>query len=411
MSATSIVMPTERARLLRILNDGISEEVGNGDTVFESPLSDFTSRDLLANERRVFFEQSLLLMGLSGDLPGNGSYWADNHSGLPILMVRDDLGRFRAFANTCRHRGAEIVPCGRGNQLRFTCPFHGWTYSCRGDLIAVRSNEAFGNLDQGERGLIELPAVETQGMLWVCPTTSPNGSHGHIEAADQMLGGLRDDMAHWGLGKHCYGASQSFSAEVNWKLAIDTFGENYHFDVLHRDSVAKELHGNVHTYDSFGRHCRMVFANKRAFAQAKALRLDVDRWPFRLVTLTLYFIFPNTIMLIDGGGIDVFRVFPAGDDPGRSTTMHSFYISPHARVQHEDGRHRREHCERHLRNVSKVIVEEDFAIAQSIQRCADASALRHVLFGRNEPALVHCHDAHRSALGRPRLRSIERDEQ
>lgn len=404
MLGRSIVTLAERTRLLRLLDEGIAEEAIHGRAVVESPLSDFTSRDLLAQENQVFFRQSPLLMGLSDDLPGSGSYWAHSHSGLPILMVRDDAGTFRAFANTCRHRGAEIVPSGRGSQLHFTCPFHGWTYSCQGDLIAVRNNDAFGSLDPSGRGLIEFPATETQGMLWVSPIPS---TEEQAPAAHNMLEELKDDMAHWRLGMHRYGASQLLTARINWKLAIDTFGENYHFDVLHRDTVAKELHGNVHTHDVFGPHCRMVFASKPGFAQAKALSLDIGRWPFRLVTLTLYFIFPNTIMLIDGGGVDVFHVFPDGDDPGRSTTLHSFYISPQARFQYKDDRQRQEHCDKRLRSVFNAIVNEDFAVARSIQRCAEAGIQRHVLFGRNEPALVHWHDAHRSALCRPLLRSVE----
>ena len=32
-----------------------------------------------------------------------------------------------------------IIACG--NKNRFTCPYHGWTYSNRGDLIGVLEND------------------------------------------------------------------------------------------------------------------------------------------------------------------------------------------------------------------------------------------------------------------------------
>ena len=135
-----------------------------------SPLSDYTSAELLAEERNVFFRQTPLFMGLSADLPENGSYWADSETGLPILMTRDGEGRFRAFANTCRHRGTQVVPNGRGNRVRFSCPFHAWTYSSSGDLIAVNKADRFGDIDKSQYGLIELPAVERYNTLWVKPT-------------------------------------------------------------------------------------------------------------------------------------------------------------------------------------------------------------------------------------------------
>ena len=224
----------ERRRLIGILKDGL-ENGGpvQGEGIVRSPLSDFSSPELLAEERNIFFRQTPLFMGLSADLPEEGSYWADSETGLPILMTRDGEGRFRAFANTCRHRGAQVVPDGRGNRLRFSCPFHGWTYANSGNLIAVTKADRFGEIDKNEYGLIELPAAERYNMLWVKPTPG-----GEIDV-DDCLGGLRDDMVHWKLDVPTYGTSQVLHAKINWKLAIDTFGENYHFDVLHRKAFPR----------------------------------------------------------------------------------------------------------------------------------------------------------------------------
>ena len=85
----------ERQRLIGILKDGL-ENGGpvQGQGIVKSPLSDYTSPELLAQERKVFFRETPLFMGLSADLPENGSYWADSEAGLPILMTRDDEGRF-----------------------------------------------------------------------------------------------------------------------------------------------------------------------------------------------------------------------------------------------------------------------------------------------------------------------------
>lgn len=387
----------ERLRLLAILRDGLANggEI-HGDGIVESPLSDFTCPDLLADEQRVFFRETPLFMGLSGDLPENGSYWADSETGLPILMTRDEEGGFHAFANSCRHRGAQVVPDGRGSRPRFSCPFHAWTYSSRGDLIAVNRAERFGDVDKTTRGLIELPAAEKHGMLWVRPTP------GDAIDVDALLGGLDDDMAHWELPSHTYGASQLIPANVNWKLAVDTFGENYHFDVLHRETLANDIRSNLQTHDIFGQNYRMVFASIHGFAEASAQEPDIQNWPFRRLTLSVYFIYPNTIFLVDGAAVDVVRIFPDGDDPGKSRTAHSFYVRPQLKEYFEDPEFPERYQERFV-GFNNVVVNEDYPMAASTQRSADAGIQSHVLFGRNEPALLHYHNAHRRGLGRPLL--------
>lgn len=388
----------ERLRLLAILKDGFenSGEIHCEDIV-RSPLADFTCPDLLAEERRVFFRETPLFMGLSADVPAPGCYWADSQTGLPILMTRDDAGRFRAFANTCRHRGTQVVPDGRGQRTRFSCPFHAWTYGIGGDLIAVNRQQRFGDIDKSRHGLIELPAAERHGMLWVQPTP------GDEIDVDGALGGLEDDIAHWDLPAHSYAASQVLPADVNWKLAIDTFGENYHFDVLHRETLANDIRGNLQTHDVFGLNYRMVFAFIRPFQEIGATVPDVRQWPFRRMTLSVYFIYPNTIFLVDPFAVDVLRIFPDGNDPGKSLTAHSYYVLPEVKAHFEDPEHPERNYEERFDGFNHVVLNEDYAMAESTQRCAEAGIQSHVLFGRNEPALRHYHNAHRRGLARPPL--------
>ena len=384
----------ERQRLLGILKQGFDKDGGeiHGDGIVRSPLEDFTCPKLLAEERRTFFRETPLFMGLSCDLPKPGSYWADSETGLPILMTRDEQGAFHAFANTCRHRGAQVVPDGRGERLRFSCPFHAWTYNSQGNLIAINREQRFGAVDKKGFGLIELPAAERHGMLWVRPIPG-----GDIDV-DAMLDGLEDDMEHWDLAAHSYGASQTIHADVNWKLAVDTFGENYHFDVLHRKTLANDIRGNLQTHDTFGANYRMVFALIQRFEEVGETTPNLNEWPFRSMTLSVYFVYPNTIFLVDPGAVDVVRIFPEGDNPGRSRTAHSFYVTEKARPHFAGHR-----FEERFDGFNAVVQNEDYAMAASTQRSAEAGIQSHVLFGRNEPALLHYHNAHRAGLGRPLL--------
>lgn len=386
----------EQIRLLQALTDGIANNTSaDAGGITYAPVSDFTSTDLLAQEQQVLFRETPLMLGLSTDLPEPGSYVATNETGVPILMTRAADGRFHAFLNVCRHRGTQVVAEGRGQRNRFTCPFHAWTYKNSGELIAITREERFGCVDKNDHSLVALPAEEFGGMLWVKP--SPGGSFD----VEELLGGLAPEMTTWELPRHNFTDAQTIEADINWKLAIDTFGENYHFDILHKDTLAPDIHGNLQTSDAFGRNYRMVFANKGGFRYVADNKMPIDAWPYRFITLNVYFIYPNTIFLVDPAGVDLLRMYPHRTDPARSTTCHSFYATPEL----EEARRARmaeagaNAEESRFTGFNQVVVDEDYAMAASTQRCAASGAQTHYTFGRNEPALRHYHNAHREGLG------------
>jgi phenylpropionate dioxygenase-like ring-hydroxylating dioxygenase large terminal subunit len=206
-------------------------------------------------------------------------------------------------------------------------------------------------------------------------------------------------MEHWNLPGHGYTGSQVLHADINWKLAIDTFGENYHFDVLHRETLSKEIHGNLQTNDIFDLNYRMVFAYHH-FKEIVANVPEQSNWPFRSMTLCVYFIYPNAILLVDPYSVDVLRMFPDNDQPGKSRTAQSFYIVPEAEEHFQDGG---EACAQRFAGFNQVVLEEDYLVGESTQRGALSGANTHLVFGRNEPALHHYHNAHRRGLGKPLL--------
>ena len=69
----------------------------------------------------------------SAALPEAGSYVARIAAGIPLLVVRGDDGRVRAFRNACRHRGMRLAD-GAGCAKAFVCGYHGWTYRLDGTL-------------------------------------------------------------------------------------------------------------------------------------------------------------------------------------------------------------------------------------------------------------------------------------
>ena len=49
---------------------------------------------------------------------------------------------------------------------------------------------------------------------------------------------------------------------TNWKYALDTYGEGYHFATLHPSTIGDQVTSNVMIYDTFGPHHRCGFPRK-----------------------------------------------------------------------------------------------------------------------------------------------------
>jgi len=383
----------ERYRVLETLKDNLDAgTTADAGRVLCAPVEEFVGEERLALEQEVLFKQTPLLLGLSSDLPDARSYLATNEAGVPILMTRDEAGAFRAFLNVCQHRGAQVVPEGRGIAGRFSCPFHAWTYHNTGDLIAVTREGQFGEVDRSELGLRELPACEVAGLLWVKPTP------GDPLDPEALLGPLQDEMEHWQFRTHDFREEQVLISDINWKLAVDTFGENYHFNVLHQNTLANDIIGNLQTHDVFDQHYRMVFASKTGFNHVINEGWPIQDWPYRMLTLNVYYIFPNVILLVDPAGVDLLRMYPDDNRPGRSRTHHRYYPNPEIADEITESR---------FQGFNEIIVNEDYAVAASIQRNIGSGAQQYHLFGRNEPALHHYHNVIRGALNLPGLVTAE----
>ena len=135
----------EQIRVIKTLMDRIDRDVNvDAGGILHAPVSTYTCPDRAAKEWQTFFKEHPQMIGLSGDLPESGSFFTMNDFGLPILATRDQAGKFRAFANVCRHRGAIVEREARGKKHKFTCEFHAWTYSNEGDLVALPKQEHFG---------------------------------------------------------------------------------------------------------------------------------------------------------------------------------------------------------------------------------------------------------------------------
>ena len=336
--------------------------------------------DVYTNPDRFQSEWSMIrrtpqFFGLSCRLSAPGRYLTDDKTGMPLLLVRGDDGRVRSFLNVCRHRGSRVASAHGEVARNFVCPYHGWTYDCRGRLVGVPDRESFAGLDLSDRHLVELPAIESAGMLWSVlePSIALD--------VDQYLAGLGEEFSSYAFENCVPYAQRTLVRRMNWKMVIDTFLESYHFPVLHSESIHPIFLPNVSLFDPFGPHLRVVFPRRTITELRKRPESD---WNLIAHSAVIHVLFPNTVIVMQGDHVEIWRVFPEADRIGSSVILLDFYIPEPAE---SESAHR--HWDRNLELVLRTVEEEDFPTGEGIQRNILADPGTEVVYGRNEPALQH----------------------
>src|SRR5207248_696717 len=178
-------------------------------------------------EQRHFFGGGWACAGRSEQLPEPGDQRAEMLGTGSVLLVRGEDGVLRAFANTCRHRGHELLPCGAAAQRKvIICPYHSWTYSLDGGIRAAAGFKNQPGFVAGEWGLAELPAAEWHGLAFV------DGSGTAPPLAD-ALGTLAQHIAPYEMGRLRVAGQHDYNARANWKILSENYHECYHCPTIH----------------------------------------------------------------------------------------------------------------------------------------------------------------------------------
>jgi phenylpropionate dioxygenase-like ring-hydroxylating dioxygenase large terminal subunit len=375
---------TQVALTKRVLDFVDRDSTELAEAVYLNPVTSYTSPVQARRERELLFRGLPLFFGLSCELAKPGDWRADDLSGVPILVVRGNDGRLRAFLNVCRHRGAKVATGSGSGKRAFVCPYHAFTYDLDGRLLKLPA-EGFRGLSCEERSLVPIPVAERYGLVWV--RTTPGGT---IDV-DEVLGGLAPEITSYGLERYSHYRTATLAKDMNWKLVIDTFLETWHVATLHRATVAPIFQPNVNVFDAFGRNGRMVIPRRSILACRKE---PESEWDFLKHSAIIYTLFPNALLVWQGDHVETWRAFPAGEDTGKCVTEAALF-APEPAVTDKAKRH----WERNFELLMATVEVEDFPVCIDIQRSFASGAQSHITFGRNEPALAHYHRSLRQALG------------
>ena len=199
----------------------------NGDIAVSStlPPACYTGAGVLAAEMSGLLAQSWVGVARADEWKASGDYRVLDMAGTSMIVLRDETGRLRVFANTCRHRGTRLMD-GSGNARRIRCPFHGWTYGLDGSLRGATRMGAARGFRHADMGLAEFRAAERGGFVFVATS-------GEAPVIDDWLGGFDALHAPWQLANLVTTRRRELEVDCNWKLFLEVFNESYHLEYVH----------------------------------------------------------------------------------------------------------------------------------------------------------------------------------
>ncbi len=370
-----------RARLIEIartdLAHGREGTMDQTDAIYKVPAAAYYDKDLWAGEMQQIFRRVPLMLAMTAEVPEVGDYKALDATGMQVLITRTRSRQVKAFVNMCTHRGACLVDEGRGRTHKFTCPYHAWTFSPDGDLVAVYAESEFGELDKGQYGLTELPCLERAGLIWVI--LNPDATLD----IDSFLCGYDDMLSDFGFDTWHLQATQVLEGP-NWKVAYDGYLDYYHLPILHGRSFGTDI-GHKANYYFWGPHSHLGRPDTY-FEQYEDL--PAEEWPLERLLDGVWTIFPHiSIASFQGGGRSVMisQLFP-GDRPETSMTV-QYYLMEKQPVTDDDKREAKEQFD----FLKYVVSEEDYKTGIALQKNLSLGVLDHVLYGKNEGGSQNFH--------------------
>ena len=189
----------------------------------------YTSPEFYQREIETIFRRCWNLIGRVDYVSRPGDYFTRTLAGVSLIVIRGEDGKIRAFANSCRHRGAKLIE-GEGNCKTIRCPYHSWVYSNSGALRSANGMQDTLDFDAHRYGLTEIKLDVWAGFVFV------NLDENSISLRE-YLGNLDDYTKSYEFDTMVTARRRQFSVQTNWKSYIENSMEGFHLPTVHQKTI------------------------------------------------------------------------------------------------------------------------------------------------------------------------------
>ncbi len=197
------------------------------------PSSWYTASDVADLEDRAVFARSWLFACRDDQVATPGSWVSGRHGRLPWLVVRGDDGALRAFHNSCRHRGSEVLRGEGCGARKLVCRYHGWAYGLDGVLNARTALPPLGVTTWGPLVLVhsdpdaappDVPPVDFDGLVWVARREYEVGCNWKAFCDNYLDGGYHIAHVHKSLDAQLDMATYRTELGSTWSVQTASAG-------------------------------------------------------------------------------------------------------------------------------------------------------------------------------------------
>ena len=289
------------------------------------PGRDYHDQAVFDVEREQIFFRSWILAGRAEHAPNPGDFFTVDVTGESVLILRGEDGALSAFYNVCRHRGSRLKDEPSGTITgAIACPYHGWCYSLRGDLIAT-PRVGKDEVDRAKHSLRSVHLDEWQGFVYV------NLDRETPMPVREWLGSAYDDLLdfeRFDIGALRIGATAEWMIEANWKIVIENYNECLHCPGVHPELVEViPAYKKGWVFEDGRDDGGVTLAGTTSYAPGGSTSIAVLPSMTEEESHSVYggTMFPNGMIDIAGTGVVVTQLFPIDATHTRQVAWYLFH--------------------------------------------------------------------------------------
>ncbi len=204
----------------------------------------FWEDEIYQQELEQIFARSWHFIAHDSQMPDTGDFVTTYMGEDGVIGVRHKDGSVKVFLNSCPHRGNKVCFADAGNAKRFTCNYHGWSFTTDGQLMGIHNEQVYaeGDLDKGQNNLPGARVASYKGLIFANFDDQAPDLETWLGDYRWYLDMLLDNEE--GGVEFLPGTIKSY-INANWKFGVENFvGDSLHAMWTH-DSGAKAMMGGA----------------------------------------------------------------------------------------------------------------------------------------------------------------------